>query len=38
MKAGIVEKIAELAKRRKLEDLTVTPILTWNNKQIEQHI
>jgi len=38
MKAGIVDKLATLAKRRKLEDLTATPILTWTNAQIEEHI
>jgi len=38
MKAGIIDKLATLAKRRKLEDLTATPILTWTNKQIEEHI
>jgi len=31
MKAGIVEKLKNLAARRKLDDLTAGPILTWNN-------
>lgn len=38
MKAGFVDKIKTLAARRKLEDLTVGPVLTWDNKKIQQHI
>lgn len=37
-KHGILEKLENQAKRRSLEDLTVGPILTWNNAQIEEHI
>ena len=38
IKAGIIEKIINLAKRRKLDDLTVGPVLTWNNKRIQNHV
>lgn len=38
VKAGFVEKIKNLAARRKLEDLTVGPVITWNNQQIKAHI
>jgi len=34
MKAGFIEKIKSLAARRKLSDLTVGPVLTWNNIHI----
>eukprot|EP01023_Acetabularia_acetabulum_P005622 TRINITY_DN12301_c0_g1_i1.p1 TRINITY_DN12301_c0_g1~~TRINITY_DN12301_c0_g1_i1.p1 ORF type:complete len:318 (-),score=71.58 TRINITY_DN12301_c0_g1_i1:1072-2025(-) len=37
-KAGLMEKVAKLAEKRKLEDLTIGPVLTWNNDQIKQHI
>jgi len=32
MKAGIVEKLKKLAARRKFDDLSLVPILTWNNE------
>ena len=35
VKAGFVDKIAALAARRKLEDLTIGPVLTWSNKRIQ---
>lgn len=38
IKAGMVQKLKELSERRKLEDLTVGPVLTWNNQQIKEHI
>jgi 1-pyrroline-5-carboxylate dehydrogenase len=38
VKAGVFDKLKELAGRRKLEDLTITPVLTWNNKKIQEHI
>jgi 1-pyrroline-5-carboxylate dehydrogenase len=38
VKAGIIDKIATLAKRRKLDDLTIGPILTWDNAKIKAHI
>lgn len=37
-KAGFIDKIKELAGRRKLEDLTVGPVITWDNKRIQSHI
>ncbi|EAR83878.1 delta-1-pyrroline-5-carboxylate dehydrogenase (macronuclear) [Tetrahymena thermophila SB210] len=38
MKAGFVDKIKSLAARRKLSDLTVGPVLTWDNQKIKNHI
>ncbi|BBN13896.1 hypothetical protein MPTK1_6g07270 [Marchantia polymorpha subsp. ruderalis] len=37
-KAGVVDKLKTLAKRRKLEDLTVGPVLTVTTKRILDHI
>ena len=37
-KAGFVDKIKELASRRKLEDLTIGPVISWDNKKIKNHI
>jgi hypothetical protein len=34
MKAGLVDKMRDLAARRNLNDLTIGPILTWNNTNI----
>jgi len=34
----LLPKLEPLAKRRCLDDLTLGPILTWNNKQIQAHI
>jgi 1-pyrroline-5-carboxylate dehydrogenase len=36
--AGLVGKLKALAARRKIDDLTVGPVLTWNNEQIKSHI
>ena len=38
MKAGFTDKISELVKKRKLSDLTIGPVLTWNNKRIQNHV
>jgi len=38
VKAGLIEKLKELAARRKLEDLTCVPVLTWNNDRIKDHL
>lgn len=35
---GFFEKIQELAEKRTLEDLSIVPILTWNNERIENHL
>lgn len=37
-KAGVVEKLAEAAGRRCLENLTATPVLTWSTKKILDHV
>lgn len=37
-KQGFVGKIKELAARRKLDDLTVGPVISWDNKKIKNHI
>jgi 1-pyrroline-5-carboxylate dehydrogenase len=34
----LLPKLAELAARRSLDDLTVGPVLSWTNEQIEAHI
>jgi 1-pyrroline-5-carboxylate dehydrogenase len=33
-----LEKIGELSKRRTLDDLTVGPVLTWDNRRIQHHV
>lgn len=38
VKAGLIEKMKEQAAKRKLADLSVGPVLSWNNKQISEHI
>ena len=34
----MVQKLKDLAARRNLDDLTIGPVLTWNNEQIKAHI
>jgi 1-pyrroline-5-carboxylate dehydrogenase len=36
--AGLIDKVKTLAARRKLSDLTIGPVLTWDNKSIKAHI
>ena len=38
MKLGLLQKIAELAAKRTIKDLTIGPVLTWTNEMIEEHI
>lgn len=38
VKLGLLEKIAQLAAKRTLRDLTIGPVLTWTNEMIEEHI
>ena len=38
MKRGFTDEIAKLSKKRKLDDLTCGPIITWNNKRIQEHV
>jgi len=35
---GLLPRLAELAARRSLGDLTIGPVLTWTNDQIQAHI
>ena len=35
---ALLPKLGELAARRSIDDLTVGPVLTWNNAQIRAHI
>jgi len=35
---ALLPKLGQLAARRKLEDLTVGPVLTWSNDRIARHI
>lgn len=37
-KAGIVDKLRQMASQRRLEDLTCTPILSWTNERIQKHL
>lgn len=37
-RAALLPKLAELAARRRLDDLTIGPVLTWNNERIRNHI
>ncbi len=34
----LLPKLAELASRRNLENLTIGPVLSWSNKQIAAHV
>lgn len=36
--AGLEKKLAERAAKRKLEDLTVGPVLTWTTEAILKHL
>lgn len=36
--AGFLEKIAVLAAKRNLTDLSIGPVITWTNEQIEEHL
>lgn len=38
IKAGLIDKLKELASRRSLNDLTISPVMTWTNERIEEHI
>jgi 1-pyrroline-5-carboxylate dehydrogenase len=38
IKAGLVQKLKDLAARRTVDDLTVGPILSWTNEKIKAHI
>ena len=35
---GFLNKIKAFAEGRKLENLTIVPILTWNNQKIQKHV
>ena len=35
---ALLPRLAELAGRRQLSDLTTGPVLSWNNEQIKTHI
>lgn len=37
-KTDFLEQLKTLAARRTTEELTVGPVLTWSNKQIEEHV
>ena len=34
----LVSKLSELAQRRNLLDLSIGPVITWNNQQIQKHV
>jgi 1-pyrroline-5-carboxylate dehydrogenase len=35
---GLLPKLSELAARRRIDDLTLGPVLTWSNDRIKKHI
>ena len=35
---ALIPKLGPLAARRKLDDLTIGPVLTWSNEQIQAHV
>ncbi|MFQ5609611.1 MAG: aldehyde dehydrogenase family protein [Woeseiaceae bacterium] len=35
---ALLPRLAELASRRNLENLSVGPVLTWNNRRIQAHV
>lgn len=37
-KTGLLDKMAEQASKRSLKDLTIGPVLTWNNERIKAHL
>ena len=37
-KTNVLEKMKEQAEKRSLQDLTVGPVLSWNNEKIKAHI
>jgi len=38
MDSGLMGKIEKLASRRKFEDLTISPVITWTSKQLSEVI
>jgi len=38
MKSDIVNGLGERAALRSVDDLTISPVITWNNDQIQEHI
>lgn len=35
---GFFDRIKKLASRRKFEDLTISPVITWTSKQLSEQI
>ena len=38
VRAGLEAKLADIAARRKLEDLSVGPVLTWTTRAMLDHV
>jgi 1-pyrroline-5-carboxylate dehydrogenase len=38
MEAKFIEKIKALAEKRNLKDLTISPVMTWSNKRLQEHV
>jgi len=38
VKAGLFEKLEQMAKRRTLDDFTIGPVLSWNTEEIFAHV
>ena len=37
-KTGLIDKMRDQAAKRSLENLTIGPVLTWNNDKIKEHL
>lgn len=38
VQAGFFDKLKEISDKRKVDDLSIPPILTWNNEKIQKHV
>jgi len=38
VKEGFLDKFSERAGKRRFSDLTIVPVMTWNNKKIKSHV
>ena len=37
-KTGLLDKMRDQAAKRSLKNLTIGPVLTWNNERIKEHL
>jgi 1-pyrroline-5-carboxylate dehydrogenase len=38
IEAKFLDKIKTLAEKRSLKDMTISPVMTWNNKRLQEHV